>query len=1046
MRSLIGYFVRHPVSGNILMVLILLFGWFGLKNIRSSFFPLVDSRVIVIQAVYPGASPVEIEEGITLKIEDNLKSISGLDRITSTSSENTTRIIVEFNKGYKMSQAIQDVKNAVESISSFPTGMEPPVVFLQENLNFAASFAISGSDDLGVLKKHARKAESDLRAIDGVSKIEISGFPDEEIEISFSEDDLRAFNLTFSEALTAVARSNILISGGVIKGPAEELLIRTNVKGYNAIDLYGITLKSTPDGKQVKLEDVAAVRDQWADSPLRNYLNGKPAVVITVSSTADEDILAIADHIKNYVGAFKGSASNIKATIIRDGTVPLVQRIELLLKNGMIGAFLVLMFLALFLNLRLAFWVAVAIPVSFMGMFILAHTYGLTINVISLFGMILVIGILVDEGIVVAENIYQHHELGKSRVLSAVDGTMEVLPAVTAAVLTTIVAFISFFFIEGRLGDFMTDMAFVVIGTLTFSLIESAFILPAHVAHSKALQPDLKKHRSQHVSDKVMIWLRDHIYAPVLKRSLSNTVLALAVPVGLFIITIGALNGGVIKSTFFPFIERDDLNVQIEMPAGTPIDLTSSWLDKIIEDAWLVNNEYRKNREDSLDIIINIEKRTGPLSHQGTVIMSLLDAETRNVKSFEISNAIRTKVGPVYGAENVVFGTATPFGKPISVSLLGNNVTELEAVKIELKEQMAQLSTLRDVTDSDQRGLREINIKLKPKAILLGLRPADVINQVRNGFFGAEVQRLQRGEDEVKVWVRYGQGTRKSISSLSGMFIRTSSGQNFPLSEIAEFEFSRGVMAIAHLDGKREIRVEAELADPTVIAPDVINEIKETILPPILAKHSSIKTGFEGQSRESNRSQKSIAKVMPIILLIMFSIVVFTFGSVLQALMVFLILPLGFIGVGWGHYVEGLPISMLSVFGVIALIGIMVNDALVLVSTMNRLMKDGLSFDEAVYRAGLMRFRPILLTSVTTIAGLGPLLIEKSFQAQFLIPMATSVAYGLIAATVLTLITLPVLLVILNRIKIYVTYAWTGAKPVPEEVEPAIEEFRHEHE
>jgi len=1045
-KRLIAYFIKYPVSGNVIMFLILIFGFFGLRELKSTLFPESESKIILIQVVYPGASPEEIENGIIIKVEDNLKGLSGVERVSSVSSENAGTVTVEVLKSYDTDLILQDVKNAVDQINSFPVGMEPPVIFKKENLNFAYSFALTGDVDLRTLKKYARKVEDDFLAVDGISKVELTGFPDEEIEISLRELDMRKFNLSFTEITNAVRKANIEITGGTIKSETEELLIRANTKGYFAEDLRDIVVKSKPDGSRTLLRYVADVKDIWADRPSENFINGTPAVVVTLQNTMDEDIIFIADEARSYVEKFNAENNVIRAVEVRDGTVNLRQRIELLTENGLIGFILVLVFLALFLQIRLAFWVAISIPIAFSGMFILANGYDLTINVISLFGMILVIGILVDDGIVIGENIYQQYEKGKKPLQAAVDGTLQVFPAVTSAVLTTMVAFSTFYFLDGRLGDFGPSMAFVVMSTLLFSLIEGAFILPAHVAHSKALSRESKKTLVERKMAAFMNWMKFKLYAPALMFSMRNKLFVAAIFIFLFFLTIGGFRGGFIKTTFFPFIERDNIEVVVEMPPGTRDYITQDVLNRIEKAAWATDAAIKKTRLDSLSVVNTVQKILGPNPNEGKVSIRLLDNETREMRSYIIANAIRDSVGPVHLAQNISYGGGQPFGKPVSVSLLGNDLDELQKGKEILKEEMLRMTALKDVVDNDKKGIKEVNIRLKPNAFLLGLQLQDIVAQVRQGFFGGEIQRLQRGIDEVKVWVRYREEDRSSLGNLEDMRIRLSDGKSIPLREIATYEIERGLMAINHLDSKREFRIEADLADPGESAIELMANLEEGVIQDILAQFPSLSYSFEGQSKQSEKTGKSGKKVIPIILIIMLAIITLTFRSFGQAFIVFVMIPFGIIGVGWGHWLHGVQVSLLSGFGIIGLIGIMVNDSLVLVSRFNDLMKEGLSFDEAIYEAGLSRFRAIILTSVTTIAGLAPLILERSFQAQFLIPMAIAVAYGLFIATFTTLILLPISLMGLNIFNRNLGWLWTGRKPQKEEVETAYKEKLMEEE
>lgn len=1048
MSKIIKYFIKYPAAVYTIMVGIAVFGVVAYFNMNTTFFPVNPSRNIKITAVFPGASPQEVEEGIVQKIEDNLKGVTGVERYTSVSSENSATVTVEVLSDFDTDRVLEDVKNAVNQVPSFPTGMEPVVVFKVENLNFCVNFALSGDNvDLLTLKELARKAERDLRNDYGISKITLNGFPDEEIEIAFDENSLRAYGITFQEAANAVSSSNLEITGGTIKGSHEEVRIRANAKSYSADQLMNIVVKAQDDGRIVYLKDLANIRDRWNETPNHTEMNGVTSVEVLVQTTDKEDLLETAEAVRSYIDVFNAGHESVKATLIRDFSTTLQQRRDLLLENGVVGMILVLVLLSFFLNIRLAAWVAMGIPMSFLGMFILAQFFGITINVISLFGMIVVVGILVDDGIVVAENIYQHYENGKSLTRAAVEGTLEVVPSVLSAVLTTIVAFSAFFFLEGRLGDFFGDLAFIVIATLLISLFEGLFFLPAHIAHTKLKSPDAKKNAMERFMDVVMDWMRDRLYAPTLAFFLKYREMAFALFLGLFAISIGMIKGGVVGSTFFPFIESDNIVVELNMPAGTREEATQHWLDYIEEKTLEANAELTANNIDTADVIVQIQKSLGPTTYQGKVSIVLLDGERRSIRSSEITNTIRQAVGPIYEAENLSYGGTSPFGKPVSVSLLSSDMEQLEAAKNELKAQMEELSQLADVIDNDKEGAREVSLSLKTKARLLGLTLQDVMAQVRQAFFGYEAQRLQRGEDEVKVWVRLDEADRTTIYQLEELLIRTPTGAAYPLRELASYEITHGTIAINHLDGQREIRVEADMANPDESAPVILANIQDSIVPPILHKYPAVRASYEtGQVREANKAGASAKTVFPVIFSIMLLIITFTFRSALQTATLIPIIIFSFTGVVFGHWVHGKPLSFFSYLGVVALIGVIVNDSLVLVSKFNQNLEEGMPFDKAVYEAGRQRFRAIFLTTITTVAGLAPLILNKSFQAQFLVPMAISVAYGIAFATTLTLVCLPVSLSYLNGIRRFLHRIWHHEKISKEAVEPAVKAYLNEQE
>lgn len=1045
MRSIIKYFIDNTLAANLLMVAILIMGFFGMTNTKKLFFPEVKDKFIIVQAAYLGASPEEVEEGVVSKVEEAIKGVSDIERVTSKSIENVGTITVETVEKADVDAVLTDVKNAVDAIASFPVNVESIQVFKQELLLDAVFYAISGDTDLKTLKQYAEQIEEDLLATDGISKVALAGIPEEEIEIAFREADLRAYQLSFAQATRAVQGANLNVTSGTIKGEKEDLLLRANNKGYTAETFRDIVVKTSPNGSIVRLHQIADIRDKWVDDPDRNYINGKTSVRITVKYTKNEDIVEVAEKTKAYMAEFAEKNPGITVTLLSDESQVINDRIDLLVENGLVGFLLVIILLAMFLNWRLAFWVALAIPISFAGMFIFVALFGESINVVSSFGMIMVLGILVDDGIVICESIYSKYEEGNlTRTQAAIEGTMEVLPAVTGAIMTTMIAFASFFFVAGQIGEYFSSLAVFVIFALAFSLIEGALILPTHVAHSHALDPDKKPLWLVLKFDGFMRWLRDSIYAPVLRFSMHNKFLVFASILSGLVLTFAAIQGGIIRQTFFPNVEFNNLDVALKMPSGTSADITEQWLSHIEQAAWEVNEELTEKYMPSGEPVIqNIQKTVGPTSNAGGLNLLFIDIEKRReVTGRLISEAIRERAGEIAGAEELTYGAQLNFGKPVSVSLVGNNSEELKLAADMMKTELNALAELRDVTDSDKDGLKEIKINLNEKAKYLGLNLQEIAGQVRQGYFGSEVQRLQRGKDEVRVWVRYAESDRRNIAQLEDMRIRLTDGRTFPLKEIATLEEEVGVLAIDRLEGKRLITIEADIANNDVSASDQNVNIKTNIAPKIEAKYSSVTALLEGQERETAKTNESFALVGPIVLILMFFIIALTFQSVSQTLVVFMLIPFCYIGVGWGHWFMDKPITLLSNQGVLALIGILVNDALVFISTYNQNLKKEMPQMDALYQAGLSRFRPIVLTSVTTVAGLAPLLLDPSLGAQFIIPMAISVAFGLMFITVIILLLLPIFIIATNRIKVYAKWLWEGRKPSFESVESAIKNQR----
>jgi multidrug efflux pump subunit AcrB len=1072
MRIIIAYFIRHHVAVNVVIAAFIIFGALGVLSLKSSFFPLVDSKTITINAIYPGASPQEIEEGVVLKIEDNLKGIEGIDRVTSSSRENSGSIIVETVKGYDIDFMLLEVKNAVDRVSSFPAGMEPLVVSKLEESRPTIVFSLSGkSVPLKTLKQLAREVENDLRAIEGISQITITGYPDEEIEIAVNDNSLLGFNITFQEVADAVAASNILTTGGTIKTDTEEYLIRANARNYYGAELDYIPVRTQLDGTIVYLKDLAVVRDRFSETPNATYFNEERSVNITITSTNAEDLIDSADKVKKYINLYNLRSNNVKLDVVRDLSVTLNQRTALLTENAIIGMLLVLLFLSIFLNTRLAFWVAFGLPIAFLGMFIFAGYFDVTINVLSLFGMIIVIGILVDDGIVIAENIYQHYEDGKDPVNAAIDGVMEVIPAILSAIITTILAFSTFLFLDGRIGEFFGEVSVIVILTLLVSLVEALIILPAHLAHSKALQPRSKKSKKgvarlfqkmrilNDYGDKAMNWMRDQWYAPALKFTLKYKLLAFSLFAAALILTIGSVKGGIIGVTLFPSISSDQVSVRLSMPNGTAARITDSIISSIEEKAKIINKELTKEYltdeqyGDTVALFENIIKSQSS-SSSASLSINLLPGESRpeTLKSPIVANRLRQLVGNIRGVESLTFGSGGNFGgSPVSVSLLSNNITELKAATADFKDILERNSLLKDIEDNDPIGIKEIHLKLNDNAFALGLTSRTIMAQVRSAFFGREAQRFQRGQDEIKVWVRYDIKNRNSIKDLDEFRITTPSGSKVPLRDVASYSIERGDVVINHLEGRREILITADMNDPNQSSTDILKDIRENIIPELQKKYASLSVNYlSGQAREANKIKSSALLIFPVVLLLIYFVIAFTFRSGTQPIMLILLIPFSFTAVAWGHWIHGFPVNILSMLGIIALIGIMVNDGLVLIGKFNALIKEGHLFDEALFQAGKSRFRAIFLTSLTTVAGLAPLLLEKSRQAQFLKPMAISISYGIAIATLLTLLLLPLFLSFGNDIKVWIHWLQTGEKVEKTEVttiakeKKALENYENE--
>jgi len=770
---------------------------------------------------------------------------------------------------------------------------------------------------------------------------------------------------------------------------------------------------------------VGEVKLQFADVASQSFMNGERSISFNINKLPEEDLDEISKFCNNYVEEFNSLHNDAQMYVTYDFLEMLKGRLNLLYKNGGIGLALILITLGLFLSLRLSFWVAFGIPASFLAMFTLASVYGVTINMISLFGMILVIGILVDDGIVIAENIFTQFERGKSAKKAAVEGTMEVLPAVFTSVTTTIVAFSPLFFVEGRM-EWMYEMAFVVVVSLGFSLIEAFFVLPAHLGSDVILRRDVRQNIGKRIRDgldSLLDFMRRKVYGRMLHFIIRWKYVFLFTPLFMMILTAGFFGGGLIKGTFFPSIPFDQFNVDIAFTPGSGEIQTLEYVKRFDDAIWEVNAELMKELNDTNDFVNFTFVSTGGAfrgqetgSHAGNVFVLLRDLENSGTSSFEIVTRVQEKIGPVPEAEKFAVQGRNTFGTPVSISLLSKDMDALEGAKDMLISGMQEIKALNNITDVNPAGKREIQLKLKPKAYFLGFNQASLTAQVRQGFFGGQAQRLQHGKDELRVWVRYPKSDRINIGQLEDMKIKTFDGE-YPLSELATFNIERGPVSIKHFNGSREMRVDADLVNPYDPVPPLLEKIREDILPGVLAKYPEVKIEYQGQQRDSDEAMAQIQKYFGAAFAIMFLLIIIHFKSFTQGLVIVLMIPPAWMGATWGHGIEGIPVSMLSAWGMIALSGVIINDAVVFLSKYNSLLVEGLKVKDAVFEAGMARFRAIILTTITTSVGLYPIILEGSFQAQFLKPMAVALAYGVFLGTGFILVFFPVLILVLNDAK-----------------------------
>ncbi|NVK63425.1 MAG: efflux RND transporter permease subunit [Flavobacteriales bacterium] len=1122
MRKVIEFFIKRPVWGNAAIAIVIMFGLFSIFTMQRSFFPELDPNTINVSVLYPGASPVEMEEGVTIKIEQSVKGLEGIEIINSTSVENMTQISIQAYPDVDMEELLNEVENAVSSINSFPQGAERPIVTLQKSRGMASVVAFVGvsaksdSTKMTELTDMATKIERDLLNTKVITQITMTGFPEKEISINTREQDLLRYNISFQEIALAIGSRNIDITTGIIRGGVEEMNVRSNSRVTSAAEISDIALRTTPNGETVTIGDVADVKIGFAESSQEAKYNGFPCVQFQIEKTTEQDISDITEELRAYQEKFNESHDDFSFDIYYEFNSLLNDRIDLLSSNGLMGLILVLLFLGLFLNLKLSAWVAFGIPFSFLGMFIFGLPYGMSINMISLFGMILVVGILVDDGIVIAENIYTHFEKGKSARKAALDGTMEVLPSVFSSVLTTIVAFCILLFVEGM--EMMQEMAFVVIACLAFSLFEAFIILPAHLGHNSVLKDETDKahawstlrgviyivlgiaimyvatflipsgdvsfgiylfpisiifigifvflagyskspieHSVRGGADRVIKHIRDNWFKAAIDNIIGTKrswyIAGFLFPLVFTILTFMLVGSKVIGFTFFPDIQPDFVNIEAVYMPGDNKAKSEEFVERATD---ILMEENQRIIDESGDTLLSFfssnvgfAQNLGQVGNHASSLMVFFKGQDAKTPTDTLTNRIIRRLNETPEAklaEETFVGGFNRFGKEIELGFSSENEQSLQGARDMLKTELSKLDGVINIKDNMPPGKKEVYLEMRPQADMIGITKSEVLNQVRQGFFGQEAQRVIIGTDEVKIWVRYPLEDRNSLSDLENMRVKSAQGVAVPLKEICDFTIGRAPEALKRRDGQRIVKIDAESTDPDLVT-EINNQINDSIIPKIEQLYPDVQTRYFGQVEQSQKTVSSMIFVTLIGIAIMFTILALHFNSLSSAFLIMLVIPAGLAGAIMGHGLIGIPVSLLSVFGMIALIGVLINDAIVFLDRYNDLIVEGYDTKQAAREAALSRFRPILLTSLTTVAGLLPIISETSMQAQFLIPMATSIAFGVLFGTIFILFFYPSAILLWNGIRRLGLWIWKGTSVENNaEAEPAFRISKNDHE
>ncbi|MGI2206703.1 efflux RND transporter permease subunit [Shewanella baltica] len=1019
-KGILAWFARNSVAANLLMWALLVGGLFSTVLINKEVFPSFELNLLNISVAYPGAAPQEIEEGINIKIEEAIQDINGIKKVTSVASEGVGSITVEVEDGYEVQTVLDEAKLRLDAISTFPVNIEKPNIYQIKPENNVIWVSVYGDMTLHDMKELAKSVRDDLTQLPAVTRAKVTGVRDYEIAIEVSEDKLREYGLTFTQVALAVQNSSFDLPGGSIRAQDGDILLRTKGQAYTGDDFANIVVTTRLDGSRVMLPQVATIKDDFEERLEYTRFNGKPAAIIEVTSVDDQNALDIAAQVKQYVEDRRATLpANAQLDTWGDMTHYLKGRLNMMMSNMFYGALLVFIILAMFLDLKLAFWVMMGLPVCFLGTMLIMplEPFSMTINMLTLFAFILVLGIVVDDAIVIGESAYTEVERHGHSVENVIRGAQKVAMPATFGVLTTIAAFIPMLMVSGPMGIIWKSIGMVVILCLAFSLVESKFILPAHLAHMKFKKPGAPRgffgRLKANFNDRVQYFIH-HSYRNFLERCIKQRYNVVAAFIGVLIISIALVASGKVRWVFFPDIPSDFIQVQLEMDEGSSEENTLKVVQSIEEALYKMNDKMEQDNGYQVvkHSFINMSSRTSAF-----IFAELTKGEDREVDGVTIAAAWREQLPELLSVKKLSFNASTnDAGGDISFRLTSSDLDELSAASKELKQKLASYEGVYDIADNFSSGSHEIRLKIRPEAEALGLTLSDLARQVRYGFYGYEAQRILRNKEEIKVMVRYPLEQRRTVGYLENMLIRTPTGTSVPFSTVAQIEKGESYASITRVDGKRAITITAN-ANKNIVEPSkVVQEIQKDYLPQLQAKYPKIQTALDGGSLDEQNAMVGLMQGFFFALFTIYALMAIPLKSYSQPLIIMSVIPFGIIGALFGHLIQGLAMSVLSLCGIVALAGVVVNDSLILVDFVNRAREQGQSVRQAAVDSGCYRFRAIILTSLTTFVGLVPIILERSLQAQIVIPMATSLAFGILFSTVVTLILVPLLYIILDDV------------------------------
>ncbi len=1051
--GVIAFMARNGVAANIIMIFMIIAGLFSFSSIGQEVFPETSLDTVSVTVAYPGATPKEVEESIIQRIEEAVEAIEGVKKITSTASEGSGTVNVELELGVDIAVALDEVKSEVDQIDTFPADAEEPNVRELTTRQVVMKIALFGDVPERTLKETAYSLEEAISGLDDVSYVQTSAVRDYQIYADISQDELRALNLSLTDVSAIIAQSSLDSPAGSVDTATEEVRVRTVGQNYNAADFEDIVLLSSSEGAILRLGDVATIEDGFEDKDLIARFEDKPVAFVDVYRTSDERVLDVAAAAREATSTFV-LPPGIEYAIWDDDSEILEDRLSLLLKNAAIGLVLVLVALTLFLDLRLAFWTAIGIGATFTGAIFLLELAGSSINMFSLFGFILALGLVVDDAVVVGENIYAERERGRSGTGAAIAGTQRVTVAVIFAVLTTITAFSPLLAVGGVIGKILADVPLVVLAVLSLSLVEAMLVLPYHLSHlppAGTKAGNMVTRFFERVQMAVDMRFQAFVEGP-LDRALQFTVRApaiiLAGALACLILFIAMLPAGIIKFAFFPDIEADQVSASLEMPAGTTIDRTTVLTNRIEaagERAVLRLVGEGGERDDLVEstyTTIGLQQVGG--GPDGTrdnfspslasVQIALSKSDDRTISAVELEDAWREELGPVPEARSFVISSSLlSLGDAVNLRVSHPDEATLDAVKSRIMDELSQVGGVFDVESDADAGMREVELRLKPSARTLGVTLQDVAGQVRAAFFGSEAVRVQRGSEDIRVYVRLPEDERNSIADIQRFRVRVADGFT-SLGAIADASFTASPSQIRREAGRRVVTIIADVDEEIVTGQEVSTLLTDEIMPAVTADYPNLTYDFGGQQEEQRDSFGSLGSAFGLALVVIYALLAIPFKSYTQPLIIMAAIPFGLVGALLGHLLLGIPLGILSVFGIVALSGVIINGSLVLIDFFNENLAAGMSVDEAIIDAAKSRFRPIMLTAVTTFLGVAPITFESSIQAQFLIPMSASLGFGVLIGTILLILVIPALAVVHMRTKQMIARQFRQSDDLSEDV------------